>query len=158
DQENQTTSVTFILLASQNIRTSSAPVLLFLTTFSVTVLGNLGMIAIIRVNTQLRNTPMYFFLAHLTFVDFCYSTAVTKLLENLLVKTEPSPSQAVSCSSCTTCVVTETYTLAVMAYDRFVAVCDPLRCTVFHVPQTVLHFSGASYSWGLICSTRLLTI
>ena len=77
-QENQTTSVTFILLGFSEYLDLQVPLsLLFLTTFSVTVLGNLGMIAIIRVNTQLRNTPMYFFLAHLTFVDFCYSTAVT---------------------------------------------------------------------------------
>ena len=110
------------------------------------------------VNTQLRNTSMDFFLAHLSFVDFCYSTSVTpKLLENLLVE-----DRTISFSGCIlqvffacTCVVTETYTLAVMAYDRFVAVCDPLRCTVSMSPKLCSILVGASYSWGLICSTTL---
>jgi olfactory receptor len=60
--------------------------LVFLSIYTVTVLGNLGMIAVIRVNPKLH-IPMYFFLSHLSFVDFCYSTVVTpKLLENLIVE------------------------------------------------------------------------
>ncbi|MBZ3875487.1 Olfactory receptor 5D13 [Sciurus carolinensis] len=86
------------------------------------------MILVIRVNPKLH-TPMYFFLSHLSFIDFCYSTMVTpKLLENLVVE-----DRAISFPGCIlqfffACifVVTETFMLAVMAYDRFVAVCHPL--------------------------------
>ncbi|XP_049991937.1 olfactory receptor 5D13-like [Alexandromys fortis] len=159
DQENQTTSVTFILLGFSEYPDLQVPLfLLFLTIYSVTVLGNLGMIAIIRVNTKLRNTPMYFFLAHLSFVDFCYSTVVTpKLLENLILE-----DRTISFAGCImqfffacTFVVTETYMLAVMAYDRFVAVRNPLHYTVAMSPKLCSFLVGASYSWGLICSTTL---
>ncbi|KAK7795422.1 hypothetical protein U0070_019533, partial [Myodes glareolus] len=159
DQENQTISVTFILLGFSKYPDLQVPLFLFfLTTYSVTLLGNLGITAIVMVNTQLRNTSMDFFLAHLSFVDFCYSTSVTpKLLENLLVE-----DRTISFSGCIlqvffacTCVMTETYTLAVMAYDRFIAVCDPLRCTVAMSPKLCSILVGTSYSWGLICSTTL---
>lgn len=92
--------------------------LLFLTIYTVTVLGNLGMIVIIKVNPKLH-TPMYFFLSHLSFVDFCYSTVVTpKLLENLVVE-----DRTISFTGCIiqlfACifVVTEPFVLAVTAYD-----------------------------------------
>ncbi|XP_038192485.1 olfactory receptor 5D13-like [Arvicola amphibius] len=159
DQENQTTSVTFILLDFSEYPDLQVPLfLLFLTIYSVTVLGNLGTIAIIRVNTKIRNTPMYFFLAHLSFVDFCYSTVVTpKLLENLILE-----DRTISFAGCImqfffacTFVVTETYMLAVMAYDLFVAACN-LRYTVAVSPELCSFLVGASYSWGLICSTTLI--
>uniref|UniRef100_A0A8C8UES2 Olfactory receptor n=1 Tax=Peromyscus maniculatus bairdii TaxID=230844 RepID=A0A8C8UES2_PERMB len=159
NQENQTTSVTFILLGFSEYPDLQVPLfLVFLTIYTVTVLGNLGMIAIIRVNTKLRSTPMYYFLSHLSFVDFCYSTVVTpKLLENLILE-----DRTISFSGCImqfffacTFVVTETYMLAVMAYDRFVAVCNPLLYMVAMSPKLCSFLVGASYSWGLICSLTL---
>ncbi|KAB0338982.1 hypothetical protein FD755_025081, partial [Muntiacus reevesi] len=60
--------------------------LVFLTVYAGTAVGNLGMIAIIRISPRLH-APMYFLLGHLSFVAFCYSTTVTpKLLENLVVE------------------------------------------------------------------------
>ncbi|XP_059115326.1 olfactory receptor 5D13-like, partial [Peromyscus eremicus] len=159
DQENQTASVTFILLGFSEYPDLQVPLfLVFLTIYTVTVLGNLGMIAIIRVNTKLRSTPMYYFLSHLSFVDFCYSTVVTpKLLENLVLE-----DRTISFSGCImqfffacTFVVTETYMLAVMAYDRFVAVCNPLLYMVAMSSKLCSFLVGASYSWGLICSLTL---
>ena len=93
--------------------------LVFLTVYTVTVLGNLGMALIIRLSPRLH-TPMYFFLSHLSLVDFCYSTVVTpKLLENLVVE-----DRTISFTGCImqfffAClfVVTETFMFAVMAYD-----------------------------------------
>ena len=59
--------------------------LVFLTSYTITVLGKPGVILRIKFNPRLH-TPMYFFLSH-PFVDFCYSTVVTpKLLENLVVE------------------------------------------------------------------------
>ncbi|XP_051022996.1 olfactory receptor 5D13-like [Acomys russatus] len=159
DQENQTSSVIFILLGFSEYPHLQVPLFfVFLAIYTVTVLGNLGMIAIIRVNTKLRNTPMYFFLSHLSFVDFCYSTVVTpKLLENLILE-----DRTISFSGCMmqfflacTFVVTETYMLAVMAYDRFVAVCNPLLYAVAMSPKLCSFLVSASYSWGIICSLTL---
>ena len=57
---------------------------LFLLIYLITVLGNVGMILIIRLDPQLH-TPMYFFLSHLSFLDLSYSSVITpKTLDNLL--------------------------------------------------------------------------
>uniref|UniRef100_A0A9L0J8H1 Olfactory receptor n=1 Tax=Equus asinus TaxID=9793 RepID=A0A9L0J8H1_EQUAS len=136
--------VTFILLGFSEYPGLQVPLfLLFLTIYTVTVLGNLGMIVIIKINPKLH-TPMYFFLSYLSFVDFWYSTVVTpKLLENLVVE-----DKTISFTGCImqfffACifVVTETFMLVVMAYDRFVALCSLLV--------------AAPYLWGTVCSLTL---
>ncbi|XP_052037609.1 olfactory receptor 5D13-like [Apodemus sylvaticus] len=159
DRENQTYPVIFILLGFSEYPDLQVPLfLMFLTIYTITVLGNLGMIGIIRINTKLHNTPMYFFLSHLSFVDFCYSTVVTpKLLENLIIEDRTISFSGCIMQFCFACtfVVTETYMLAVMAYDRFVAVCNPLLYTVAMSPKLCFILVSASYSWGLICSLTL---
>ncbi|KAM4848094.1 olfactory receptor 5D13-like [Urocitellus parryii] len=158
NQGNQTAGVTFILLGFSEFPELQVPLfLMFLTIYTVTVLGNTGMILVIRFNPKLH-TPMYFFLSHLSFIDFCYSTVVTpKLLENLVVE-----DRTISFTGCImqfffACifVVTETFMLAVMAYDRFVAVCNPLLYTVAMSQKLCYLLVGASYSWGLVCSLTL---
>ncbi|XP_003774379.1 olfactory receptor 5D18-like [Sarcophilus harrisii] len=128
--------------------------LIFLTIYVITVLGNLGMIAIIIMDTKLH-TPMYFFLKHLSFVDFCYSTVVApKLLENLLAEDRAMPF-----SACITqfffaanCALTDTFMLAVMAYDRFVAICNPLLYMVIISQKRCVLLMSAAYSWGILFS------
>ncbi|XP_054443134.1 olfactory receptor 5D13-like isoform X1 [Pteronotus mesoamericanus] len=158
NQENQSDEVTFILLGFSEYPDLQVPLfLLFLTIYIVTVLGNLGMIVTIKINPKLH-TPMYFFLSHLSFVDFCYSTVITpKLLENLVIE-----DRTISFTGCImqfflACVfvVTETFMLAVMAYDRFVAVCNPLLYTVVMSQKLCSLLVGASYSWGIACSLTL---
>ncbi|KAM5184259.1 olfactory receptor 5D13-like [Callospermophilus lateralis] len=154
-QGNQTAGVTFILLGFSEFPELQVPLfLVFLTIYTVTVLGNTGMILVIRVNPKLH-TPMYFFLSHLSFIDFCYSTVVTpKLLENLVVE-----DRTISFTGCImqfffACifVVTETFMLAVMAYDRFVAVCNPLLYLVAMSQKLCSLLVAASYSWSIVCS------
>ena len=84
---NQSIIPTFILLGFSEYPELQVPLfLVFLSIYTITVVGNLGMIIIIKVNSKLH-TIMYFFLSHLSFVDFCFSTVVTpKLLENLIVE------------------------------------------------------------------------
>ncbi|KAM9768968.1 olfactory receptor 5D13-like [Dama dama] len=158
NQENQSAEVTFILLGFSEYPKLQTPlVLLFLTIYSVTVLGNLGMILIIKVNPKLH-TPVYCFLRHLSFADLCSSTVVTpKLLENLTVE-----DRTISLTGCLmqfflacTFVVTETFLLAAMAYDRFVAVCNPLLYTAVMSQKLCSLLVGASHSWGTVCSLTL---
>ncbi|XP_038621203.1 olfactory receptor 502-like [Tachyglossus aculeatus] len=102
--------------------------MLFLLIYVVTLLGNLLIILIIRVSLQL-NTPMYFFLSHLSFSDSCYSSSVTpKMLANFLVdrKTISFPGCVAQLSAASIFGVAEYCLLAVMAYDRYVAICKPL--------------------------------
>ncbi|XP_045041263.2 olfactory receptor 5M11 [Desmodus rotundus] len=105
---------------------------LFLVVYLVTLLGNLGMIALIRLDSRLH-TPMYFFLTNLAFVDLCYSSNATpQMLTNFL-----SEKKTITFAGCfTQCYIfialllTEFYMLAAMAYDRYVAICNPLRYSV----------------------------
>ncbi|XP_012922884.1 olfactory receptor 8H1-like [Heterocephalus glaber] len=105
---------------------------LFLLIYLVTVLGNAGMILIIRLDPQLH-TPMYFLLTHLSFLDLSYSSVITpKTLQSLLTSTK-----SISFLGCFTQIfffvvfgTAECLLLSSMAYDRYVAICNPLHYSV----------------------------
>ncbi|XP_040351730.1 olfactory receptor 1030 isoform X1 [Herpailurus yagouaroundi] len=128
--KGNSTSVTEFVLLGLTDRPELQPILfvLFLVIYLITVGGNLGMLVLIRIDSRLH-TPMYFFLASLSGLDLCYSTNVTpKMLVNFL-----SEKKTISYAACLTqcyffiaMVITEYYMLAVMAYDRYVAICNPL--------------------------------
>ena len=122
---NQSIIPTLILLGFSEYPELQVPLfLVFLSIYTITVVGNLGMIIIIKVNSKLH-TIMYFFLSHLSFVDFCFSTVVTpKLLENLIVEDRTISFSGCIVQFCFACLfgVAETFMLAAMAYDRVVAV------------------------------------
>ncbi|XP_062949886.1 olfactory receptor 5D18 [Cynocephalus volans] len=150
---------TFMLLGFSDSPQLQVPLfLIFLAIYSVTVVGNLGMIIIVKTNPKLH-TPMYFFLSHLSFVDFCYSSTIApKTLMNLVVK-----DRTISFSGCVvqffffcTFVVAESLLLAVMAYDRFVAVCNPLLYTVAMSQKLCAMLVVGSYAWGVACSLTLM--
>ncbi|CAD7685658.1 unnamed protein product [Nyctereutes procyonoides] len=110
---------------------------LFLTIYLVTVLGNLLIILAISSDSHLQ-TPMYFFLSHLAFTDICFSTTtIPKMLVNI-----QRQSKSISYTGCLTQVCSvlffaglENFLLAAMAYDRYVAICHPLRYTVIMNPH-----------------------
>ncbi|XP_077720532.1 olfactory receptor 5L1-like [Canis aureus] len=154
-EENCTSVTEFILLGLADASELRVFLfLLFLLIYGVTVLGNLGMIAVIQVSSQLH-TPMYFFLSHLSFVDFCYSTIIVpKMLPNILNR-----DKAISFLGCMvqfylfcTCVVTEVFLLAVMAYDRFVAICNPLLYMVTMSRNLCMELVSCCYLCGTACS------
>uniref|UniRef100_G3UKU7 Olfactory receptor n=1 Tax=Loxodonta africana TaxID=9785 RepID=G3UKU7_LOXAF len=104
----------------------------FLVIYLVTVLGNFGLIILIRIDTRLH-TPMYYFLSHLAFVDLCYSSAITpKMMVNFVVERNTIPFHA--CATQLGCfltfMITECFLLASMAYDRYVAICSPLHYSI----------------------------
>ncbi|XP_059567179.1 olfactory receptor 5L2-like [Myotis daubentonii] len=154
--EGNCTSVTeFILLGLSDVPELRVFLsLLFLLIYGVTVLGNLGMIALIQVSSRLH-TPMYFFLSHLSFVDFCYSTIIVpKMLFNILNK-----DKTISFLGCIVqfflfCVygITEVFLLAVMAYDRFVAICNPLLYMVTMSRTLCVELVSCCYLGGTVCS------
>ncbi|XP_037661709.1 olfactory receptor 5M8-like [Choloepus didactylus] len=128
-RRNFTIVTEFILLGLTNcLELQILFFVLFLAVYMVTVAGNLSMIILIEVNDQLH-TPMYFFLSHLSFVDLCFSTNVTpKMLETFLSdkKTISYPSCLVQCYLFIALVHVEVYILAVMAFDWYMAICNPL--------------------------------
>uniref|UniRef100_A0A8C0ZMX5 Olfactory receptor n=1 Tax=Castor canadensis TaxID=51338 RepID=A0A8C0ZMX5_CASCN len=129
---NQSSVSEFLLLGlSRQPQQQQLLFLLFLTMYLATVLGNLLIVLAISTDPRLH-TPMYFFLSNLSFVDMCFSsTTVPKMLANHVLGT-----QAISFSGCLTqmyfvflLVDMDNFLLAVMAYDRFVAICHPLHYT-----------------------------
>ncbi|XP_061059315.1 olfactory receptor 1165-like [Eubalaena glacialis] len=158
DERNQSAGITFVLLGfSEYPYLQVLFFLVFLAIYTVSVVGNLGMIVIIRINPKLH-IPMYFFLSHLSFVDFCYSSVLTHVLLEILVVDIRTISY-VGCMmqfffGCTL-AITEMFMLAVMACDRFVAVCNPLLYIVAVSPKLCTLLVAGTYSWGGICSLTI---
>ncbi|KFO21727.1 olfactory receptor 9G4 [Fukomys damarensis] len=100
----------------------------FLMLYLATLMGNLTLVVLIRIDSRLH-TPMYFFIGGLSFLDFWYTSVYTPKILAICV----SQDKRISLAGCGaqfffSCVAayTECYLLAAMAYDRYVAVCSPL--------------------------------
>ncbi|XP_049712157.1 olfactory receptor 8B12-like [Elephas maximus indicus] len=136
---------------------------LFLCSYVITVVGNLGLITLIVLNSHLH-TPMYFFLFNLSLIDFSYSTTITpKMLMSFVSK-----KNIILYAGCMTQLfflcffgISESFVLSAMAYDRYVAICKPLAYTVTMSPQVcfllllgvyVMGFLGAMAHMGSIMS------
>ncbi|XP_003130066.3 olfactory receptor 145 [Sus scrofa] len=141
----------FILAGLTNQLELQVPLFfLFLGFYVVTVVGNLGLIMLIGLNSHLH-TPMYFFLYNLSFIDFCYSTVITpKMLMSFVSK-----KNIISYAGCMTqlffflfFVVSESFILSAMAYDRYVAICKPLVYMAIMSPQVCLLLLLGVYGMG----------
>lgn len=157
-ERNQSSRVTFILLCFPEYPSLEVPLFfIFLAIYAFSVFENLGLILVITINPKLH-TPIYFFIKHLSFVDFCYTCVnVPKMLEVMLAE-----DKSISFQGCLTqfffgCafVIAQTFMLAVMAYDRFVAVCNPLLYSAAMSPKVCAVLAGGSYLWGGLCSCSL---
>ncbi|XP_003418260.2 olfactory receptor 8D4-like [Loxodonta africana] len=153
DMRNYSTVAEFLLSGLTDQPELQLPLFcLFLGVYMVTVVGNLGMISIIGLNSQLH-TPMYYFLSNLSFIDVCYSSVVTpKMLAGFL-----RSDKAISYNGCMTqlffflyFVISECYMLVTMAYDRYVAICSPLLYNVIMSPQVCSLLVAAVFSVGFM--------
>ncbi|XP_007956189.1 olfactory receptor 8I2, partial [Orycteropus afer afer] len=139
------TEVTFFILSgfANHPELQVSLFLMFLFIYLFTVLGNLGLIMLIRIDSQLH-TPMYFFLSNLAFIDLLYSSTITpKALVNFL-----SNQKTISFVGCFVqmyffvgLVCSECFLLGSMAYDRYVAICNPLLYSVV-MSQKVCNWLG----------------
>ncbi|KAM6159102.1 olfactory receptor 8H1-like [Rhynchocyon petersi] len=141
DGKNNTNLSDFVLMGlTDSEEIELVLFILFLLIYLITVLGNAGMVLLIHLDPQLH-TPMYFFLSHLSFLDLNYSTVITpKTLENLM-----SFPTYISFEGCLTQMyffmslsATEFFFLSSMAYDRYVAICNPLQYPVV-MSKTLCH-------------------
>ncbi|XP_037697738.1 olfactory receptor 8B3-like [Choloepus didactylus] len=127
---------------------------LFLATYVFTILGNLGLIILIGLNSHLH-TPMYFFLFNLSCLDFCYPSVFTpKMLINFISK-----KSIISYWGCMTqffffCIlaISECYVLTSMAYDRYVAICNPLLYNIAMSPKVCVNLILGSYLMAFSCA------
>ncbi|KAF7482096.1 hypothetical protein GHT09_006689 [Marmota monax] len=110
---------------------------LFLTMYLVTILGNLLIILAVSSDPHLH-TPMYFFLSALSFNDICLSSStIPKMLVNIQRQDRSITYTGCLAQACSVIlfVVLENFLLAMMAYDRYVAICYPLRYTAIMNPR-----------------------
>ncbi|MEE6471920.1 hypothetical protein FKM82_009408 [Ascaphus truei] len=128
---------------------------LFLIFYIITLLGNIGVIVTIQADSRLH-TPMYFFLNNLSFLDLCYSTIITpKTLSNFL-----SDKKVISYKECIlqmylfgASVTIECFLLGIMAYDRYVAICNPLLYLMVMNKRLCMQLVGFAYIGGYLNAT-----
>ncbi|XP_072457245.1 olfactory receptor 7D4-like [Notamacropus eugenii] len=134
---NQTQFTEFLLLGFSETSDQQRPLFgLFLGMYLVTVVGNLLIMLAIGSDSHLH-TPMYFFLSNLSFVDICVvSTTVPKMLLSILTQ-----NKAITYADCLAQMYffivfasLDNFLLTAMAYDRFVAICHPLRYAAIMSP------------------------
>ncbi|XP_042761425.1 olfactory receptor 1038-like [Panthera leo] len=150
--EGQSNTVVEFILLGFSVHREIEITLFFLISvvYTLTLVGNLGMISLIRLDSRLH-TPMYFFLSNLAFVDLCYSSSIApKFLQTLLTK-----HKSISFYACATqlgfflnFLISEMLLLAVMAYDRYVAICNPLLYMVSMSPKVCMQLVTGPYLYS----------
>ncbi|XP_043824721.1 olfactory receptor-like protein OLF3 [Dromiciops gliroides] len=160
-KENQTWLSEFILLGvSSDPGTQIFLFILFLTMYLITVLGNILIVILIRLDTRLH-IPMYFFLTNLNLVDVSYATSIVpQMLAHFLdeQKTIPYVSCAAQLFFSLGLGGIEFVLLAVMAYDRYVAVCNPLRYSAIMHAGLCARLVAASWASGSLNSLMQTSI
>ncbi|XP_042314907.1 olfactory receptor 5F1-like [Sceloporus undulatus] len=154
-EENNSRVSEFIFLGFAHQPELKIPIsTLLLLIYIVTVVGNLGLVLLIRMNPQLH-TPMYFFLSNLSFLDICYSSNITpKVLENFL-----SQRKTISFIGCmvqmyffVALASTECILLGLMAYDRYAAICSPLLYTSIMSHSRCIKMASGAFAAGFLIS------
>ncbi|XP_037374435.1 olfactory receptor 2G3-like [Talpa occidentalis] len=163
DTSNESSTIDFILLGFSDWPQLEGIIsgAVFIS-YLVTLVGNTTIIVVSNLDSHLH-TPMYFFLSNLSFVDLCYTTSIIpQMLLNLW-----SPKKSITYGGCMfqsyfslEMGATECLLLAVMAYDRYAAVCQPLHYTVIMHPQLCQKMVVTSWLGGLgaaliLCSLTL---
>ena len=128
---------------------------LFLAIYLFTLIGNLGLVLLVIIDSRLHN-PMYCFLSALSFLDACYSSVITpKMLVNFL-----SEYKTISYLGCAaqmflflTFGTTECFISAAMAYDRYEAIYKPLLYSVRMSPRVYVPLIIFCYIGGILHGT-----
>ncbi|XP_043829365.1 olfactory receptor 1052-like [Dromiciops gliroides] len=127
--ENSTVVTEFLLLGlTERAELKVLLFMLFLVIYIISLVGNLGMIVLIQITPKLH-TPMYFFLSFLSFIDACCcSASAPEMFVNFFKDkvTIPFTACLLQYFLLAALVTTEGFFLAVMAYDRYVAIVNPL--------------------------------
>ncbi|XP_062992608.1 olfactory receptor 6B1-like [Elgaria multicarinata webbii] len=155
DHKNKSSVREFILLGFPTVMELKVLLfVIFLVIYILTLLENIVIIVVIKNNPQL-NKPMYFFLTNLSFLETWYiSVIVPKLLVNILAE-----DKTISFEGCMTqlyffssLICTECVLLAVMAYDRYVAICNPLRYSTIMTQHLCMQLAVGSWLTGFLAS------
>ncbi|XP_032757934.1 olfactory receptor 8K5 [Rattus rattus] len=165
EQKNTTSLLGFILMGvTQNTELQLPLFGIFFIIYAVTVMGNLGMIILTKLDSHLH-TPMYFFIRHLAFIDLGNSTVICpKMLVDFVMD-----EKNISFYACATqlsffllFIISEFFILSAMAYDRYVAICNPLLYSVI-MSQRLCHvLVGIPYLYStfqaLLFTSKIFTL
>nr|DBA31671.1 TPA: hypothetical protein GDO54_007464 [Pyxicephalus adspersus] len=153
--KNSTVVTEFVLSGLSSVPSLQLPLfLLFLSVYLLTLFGNFMIILLIK-TTQTLKTPMYFFLMNLSFVDIIYSSSITPNVMATLIsvnKTMSIPGCATQMFFFIDLASSEAMLLAVMAYDRYVAICKPLYYTMLINQAACFQFVLSVYAAGFFNS------
>ncbi|XP_060470169.2 olfactory receptor 2B8-like [Panthera onca] len=161
DQKNGSSFTGFILLGfSDRPQLERVLFVVLLIFYLLTLLGNTTIIALSRLDPQLQ-TPMYFFLSNLSFLDLCYTTSTVPQLLVHLRGADKSISFTVCVAQlfialglgCTECIL-----LGVMAFDHYAAICMPLHYTVIMHPRLCALLASASWFIGFVTSSLQMVL
>ncbi|XP_049747731.1 olfactory receptor 1009-like [Elephas maximus indicus] len=153
--QNHSTVTSFILLGLTDQADLKQLLFgIFLLIYSVTLVGNLGMIDLIRTSSPLH-TPMYFLLSVLSFLDICNSSVfIPRLLTSFL-----TTDKSISFAGCVVQMALmnlhgtgECLLLTIMAYDRFVAICHPLLYHTIMSKRLCFQLVVVTYAVGVFIS------
>ncbi|XP_006998397.3 olfactory receptor 2H2-like [Peromyscus maniculatus bairdii] len=152
---NHSSPVGFFLLGfSENPQLEKILFVVVLCSYLLTLLGNTLILLLSTLDPRLHS-PMYFFLSNLSFLDLCFTTTcVPQMLVNLW-----GPTKTISFLGCSVQLfifmslgTTECILLTVMAFDRYVAVCQPLHyATIIH-PRLCRQLAAVAWAIGLVQS------
>ncbi|XP_072493209.1 olfactory receptor 5B12-like, partial [Notamacropus eugenii] len=154
--ENGSEVKEFILVGLTDVSEFQVPVfIVFTIIYLITLVGNVGMIALISWDARLH-TPMYFFLSSLSLVDIGYSSSVTPKVKAGFFPGD----KIISYNGCAAQLfffmalgTVESYLLAVMAYDHYIAVCQPLHYPTFMTSSICARLAFGSYLCGFLTSS-----
>uniref|UniRef100_H0XKK9 Olfactory receptor n=2 Tax=Otolemur garnettii TaxID=30611 RepID=H0XKK9_OTOGA len=155
-KENDSMAIEFVLLGlSSSWEMQLFLFLIFLCFYVAVILGNLLIVVTVRADAHLLQSPMYYFLGHLSFIDlFLSCVTVPKMLGDFLQQ-----GKTISFSGCLAQIyflhflgATEMFLLTVMAYDRYVAICNPLHYLTVMNRQLCLQLVFACWCGGFIHS------
>ncbi|XP_066433731.1 olfactory receptor 2B2-like [Eleutherodactylus coqui] len=159
--QNETLLREFVLLGlSSDPKTQVGLFIVFTSMYIVIFIGNFLIIVLVVTDANLH-TPMYFFLWNLSFLDLCYSTSILpRMLKDLL-----SVNKVISYGECAAqmCISlslgqSECVLLAVMAYDRYVAICYPLHYTTIISKMVCIRLAVGIWMCGFFMSASVVTL
>ncbi|XP_068089285.1 olfactory receptor 2B6-like [Hyperolius riggenbachi] len=159
--KNDTYIKEFILLGLTSIPNVQNILFIILLVMYLAILFANSLIILATVMNSILHNPMYFFLINLSFVDICYSSSsIPRMLKDLL-----SAKKTISFEECVTQMyiflslgMTECLLLAIMAYDRYIAICFPLHYTTIISTTTCIKIAAAAWACAFLLSIFHVTL
>ncbi|MEE6513175.1 hypothetical protein FKM82_020695 [Ascaphus truei] len=153
EEKNQTSVTYFIIKGITDLPEMQTPIFLFVLIIYFIILGgNMTILSLICLDPQLH-TPMYFFLGNLSVLDICYTTVT---MHTILV-TFMSGDKSVSFSACVaqmyfyvSLLCCEFLFLTAMSYDRYVAICNPLRYPMIMNARVCVYLASVCWVLGFL--------